>query len=295
MAERTVKLCSLEQAATHIEDGMRVAFAGFAIYQKPMAMVHAIIRAGIKDLVFVGACSSIEADMLVGAGALRRLETSYVGLEKFGMAPNYRRAVQNGEVEIVHYPEMLSWDRFRATREGLPYWPTYFLGGSDIVKYNKDIVEYTCPVTGKTVHAVPAADPDVVMVHVHAADKYGNVQMPERYLLPQYEGVEMARAAKKLIVTTETIIDTEELYKAPHRTMIPAFRTTCLVHVPGGSHPTLTLGVAKTDEAHLALYAEAARTPEGFRDYLDKYVYGPESFEAYLKLVGYRAKQEAEV
>ncbi|MHB1315955.1 MAG: CoA transferase subunit A [Christensenellales bacterium] len=286
MGERTVKLCTLEEAAKYVEDGMRLAIGGFAVYQKPMAMVHALIRAKRRNLTLVGACHSIDADMMIGAGCISRIETSYVGLEKFGLALNYRRAVQNGDIKVVHYPEVLCWDRFRADREGFPYWPVYFLGGSDIVRYNEEIIPYTCPVTGKPVHALPAAKPDVVIIHAYAADKYGNVQIQERYLIPQSQDIIMARAAKKLIVTAEKIIDTEELYKNPQRTVIASFSTTCVVHVPCGSHPTPTLSVTTTDNSHFQLYADACKTPEGFQEYLDKYVYGTKDFASYLQLAG---------
>ena len=286
MGERTSKLCTLEEAVLHVQDGMRIAIGGFAVYQKPMAMVQELIRAKKRNLTLVGACNSIDADMLIGAGCLSRIETSYVGLEKFGLAMNYRRAVQNGDIKVVHYPEVLSWDRFRADREGFPYWPVYFLSGSDIVKYNPEIIPYTCPVTGKPVHALPAAKTDVVIIHAYAADQYGNVQIQDRYLIPQSQDILMARAAKKLIVTAEKIIDTEELYKNPQRTVIASFSTTCVVHVPCGSHPTPTLSVTTTDEKHFHLYADASKTPESFKEYLDKYIYGVKDFASYLKLTG---------
>lgn len=147
--ERTEKLCSLEQAVSLINDGDRIAFGGFAVYQKPMAAVQQIIRAGKKDLTIVGCVHSIEADMLIGAGCVSTIETSYVGLEKYGLAANYRRALQEGRIRVVYYPEMLAWDRFRADREGMPFWPVYFLGGNDVARDNPDIKSFTCPITGK--------------------------------------------------------------------------------------------------------------------------------------------------
>ena len=285
MAERREKLCTAAEAAAQVEDGMRIAIGGFAVYQKPMALVHELIRQRRRNLTLVGAVHSIDADMLIGAGCLKRIETSYVGLEKFGLAQNYRRAAQAGALEIIHYSEMLSWDRFRADREGWPFWPCYFLGGNDTAKYNPDVKPYSCPVTGKTAFAIPAAQPDVVMLHVYAADKFGNVQMQERHLLPQYQDLAMARAAGKLIVTAEKIIDTEELLEKPHLTMIAGFKTTCVAHVPRGSHPTPTLTETLMDDLHFARYARESKTPEAFDAYLQKYVYGVRDFAEYLRLV----------
>lgn len=286
MAERRSKLCSLEEAVGIIEDGSRIGFGGFAVYQKPMAAVHEMIRAGKRKFTVVGSVNSIEVDMLIGAGCLDRVETSYVGLEKYGLALNYRRAVQEGRLKVVHYPELLAWDRFRANREGLEFWPVTFLGGSDIVNRNPDIKTFISPMSGKTIYAVPAADIDVAIVHAYAADQYGNIQVQPRHLLPQSMDMDVSRSCKKLIVTVEKIIDTEEIRKAPHLTYIPAFRTTCLVHVPNGSHPTSVLSVNHMDDAFFRKYAEASADKESYQEFLNHYIYGVKSFEEYLELIG---------
>lgn len=284
MPERTSKLVSLSEAVNNIHDGDRIAFGGFAVYQRPMALVREIARKHIKDLTIVGIVNSLDVDLLVGAGCVKKVETSYVGLEKYGLAPNYRRAVQNGEIEVEYYPEMLSWDRFRADREGWPYWPVYYLGGADIVLRNDKIIKYDCPVTHKPVWAMPAAKPDVVVIHAYQGDKYGNLQLPERHLLPQIQDADLVRSCKNVIATVEKIVTTEEIKMNPHRTYSLGFRNTCVVEQKYGSHPTSTLLATKEDEEHFKVYCEAAKTKESFEEYLNKYVYVSE--DDYLKLIG---------
>lgn len=292
MAERTSKLCSLRQAADLIRDGDRVAFGGFAIYQKPMALVHEIIRAGKKGLTVVGSVNSVDVDMLAGAGCVRTVETSYVGLEKFGLAMNYRRAVQDGTVAAVHYPEILAWDRFRADAEGLEFWPAAYLGGSDIVNLNPAIRRFENPMNGKPMYAIPAAAPDVAVVHVPAADIYGNVRIQPRHLLPQSMDIAVSRATRNVIVTAERIIPTAEIREAPHLNVIPAFRVRAVVHAPHGSHPTPVLSVMRMDDAFFREYAEASATPGRFGAFLDRYVRGVDGHEGYLDAVG-RARLDA--
>ena len=286
MSERKIKLCSLREAVDSIPDGARIGFGGFAVYQKPMAVVHEMIRAGKKDLTIVGAVNSIEADMLIGAGCVSRIETSYVGLEKFGLAMNYRRQVQAGKLKVVHYPEMLAWDRFRANREALEFWPVSFLGGSDIVNKNPEIKTFANPMTGKTMYAVPAANIDVAIIHAYASDVYGNVRLQDRHLLPQSMDVAISRSCRHIIVTVEKLVSTEEIKKTPHLTAIPAFRTTHLAEVPSGSHPTPVLQVNRTDEDFFRQYVEMSATEESFKRFLDKYIYGTKDFAEYLDLVG---------
>lgn len=286
MTKRKTKLCSLAEAVSHISEGDRIAFGGFAVYQKPMAVVQEMIRQDKKNLTIVGCVNSIEADMLIGAGCVSSIETSYVGLEKFDLALNYRRACQSGQIKVVHYPEMLAWDRFRADREGMPFWPVYYMAGNDITKDTKEIVPFTCPVTGKQAWAIPAARPDVVVIHAYKGDIYGNVQMQERTMLPQYLNVDMARSCKKLIVTVEEIVDTSEIMKKPHLTLIPAFRTTAICHVPFGSHPTPTLLCTKEDGAHFEEYVKASADAAHFQEYLDRYIKGTKDFNEYLTRIG---------
>lgn len=286
MAERKAKLCDVKTAVSQIYDGARIAFGGFAVYNKPMALVHEMIRAKKRHLTIVGVANSIDVDMLVGAGCVDRVETSYMGLEKFGLCLNFRRAVQEGKIKMVHYPELISWDRFRASQDGLSFWPTYILGGNDVVKYNDEIVPFSDPITGKPMWAVPAASPDFSLVHMWRGDKWGNMQTQQRRLNPQSVDMIVSRACKKVIATVGKLVDTQEIMKCPQMTTIPSFRTLSVSHVPHGSHPTMNLDIDGTDEIHLAEYAKASVSDESFQKYLDKYVYGVRDHEEYLDLIG---------
>lgn len=289
---RQDKTCTMEKAAALIKDGARIAFGGFAIYQRPMAFVHELIRQKKKNLTVVGAVNAIEVDMLAGAGCLSGIETSYVGLEKFGLARNFRRKVESGETKVVEYPELLSWDRFKADQEGLPFWTADYLGGSDIVNRNPAIKPFSCPITGKLLWAVPAAKADVVVVHAFAGDKYGNIQIPERHMLPQSIDITLTRGCDTVIVTVEKILDTEVITSKPHLNYIAAFRPACVVEAPYGAHPTAVLGCYHTDRPAFEEYVEAAQAPEKFHDYLEKYVLGTKNHQEYLEKVGRERLQE---
>jgi glutaconate CoA-transferase subunit A len=280
------KLVSLADAAARIADGARLALGGFAVYQHPMALVRELARQGRRDLTVVGTVNGNDVDLLAGAGCLRRVETSYVGLEKYGLALNFRRRVESGELEIVDYPEVLSFDRFRASQDNLSFWPCDYLGGTDILTYNKEIRAFDCPLTGRRLHAVPPAAPDVAVIHAVAADEQGNVVVPPRHLMPQSLDVTLARACDTLIVTVEKVVAREEIRRhAPH-VQIPSYRVSCVVEAPWGAHPTPLLGRYLADDAHFREYVEASATTEGFAGYLRKSVTGPRDHFAYLELIG---------
>ena len=283
---RTSRLTTLQEAAAIVKDGQRLTLGGFAIYQRPMAFVRELVRQNRRDLTIVGVVNSIEADLLIGAGCVSRIETSYVGLEKFGLARNFRRAAEAGTLDTVDYPELIAWDRFRASQEGLPFWPCTFLGGSGIVEYNKDIVPFDCPVTGRKMWAVPPAAPDVVVVHAVMGDEYGNVAFHGRKMLPQGVDVTHTRSCDTLIVTVEKIVSGKEMRKRPDLVQIPAFRTTHIVEAPFGAHPTSLLGIYDCDDAAFGDYATASASPETFEPYLQRTVHAPGGHAAYLEALG---------
>ncbi|QCO00091.1 CoA transferase subunit A (plasmid) [Azospirillum argentinense] len=286
VTNKTSKVGSIADAVALIPDGTRLAIGGFAIYQHPMAVVRALIRAGRRDLTIVGTVNGNEVDLLVGAGCVKRVETSYVGLEKYGLAPNFRRAVEEGRVEVVDYPEVLSFDRFRASQENFTFWPCDYLGGTDVLARNPDIKPFTCPATGRTLHAVPPADPEVVVLHAIAADERGNVILPQRHLLPQGLDVIMARGCDRVIVTVEKIVPQSMIRRHAAQVQIPSYKTTLVVEAPWGAHPTALLGRYATDDAHFRDYVAASAGPDGFAAYLDRYVHGPADHQAYLDTVG---------
>jgi glutaconate CoA-transferase subunit A len=280
------KLGSLVDAAGLIPDGTRLALGGFAVYQHPMALVRELVRQGRRDLTVVGHVNGNDVDLLAGAGCLRRVESSYVGLEKYGLALNFRRRVEAGELLMVDYPEVLSFDRFRASRDGLTFWPCHYLGGTGILTHNPEIRAFDCPVTGRRLHAIPPADPDVVVIHAVAADERGNVVVPPRRLLPQSLDVTMAGAADTVIVTVESVVSRGDLRRHSRWVEIPSYRIAMVVHAPWGAHPCPVLGRYRGDDVHFREYVAASTTPDAFAGYLQTYVTGPRDHWGYLDLLG---------
>jgi glutaconate CoA-transferase subunit A len=187
---------------------------------------------------------------------------------------------------MVDYPELLSFDRFRASQDRLTFWPCDYLGGTDILTYNADIREFTCPLTGRRLHAVPPADPDITLIHAIAADERGNVVVPPRRLLPQSLDLTMARAARLVIVTVEQIVSREYIRRHARWVELPSYCVSHVVEAPWGAHPCPVLGRYGIDDAHFREYAAAGASPESFAAYLARYVTGPADHPAYLDLIG---------
>ncbi len=286
MAKLQEKLCSLSEAAALIKDGTRITIGGFSMHNHPTAFVYELIRRGIKNLCIVSHVSADDVDILIGAGCVKRVETSYIGLEEFGLAPNFRRAVEKGEIELIEYSEPVAMERFRCSARGQSFFTTREMMGTDIPKYNPDIKEIVDPFDGSRYHAISAAEPEWVVIHAPLGDKYGNIIYFDNRQLPEDMDIIASRTTRNLIVTVEQIVDRDRVWRLSNLNMIPRFRVAAIVEVPYGAHPSSCLRVYDNDREHLKMYSEAAGDPVEFKKYLDKYVYGVQSHMDYLKLIG---------
>ena len=144
------------------------------------------------------------------------------------------------------------------------------------------------PWTKKPICLLPSCNPDIVFIHVPRADKFGNCQY-DGYVVEDFE---LARAARKLIITTEKIIDNEEIRKKPWETLIPGIFVDAVVEVKYGSHPCNMPGQYYFDEVAISEWLEMSKTDEGLKEWLDKYVFGVSNFEEYLELNGGEEKMK---
>jgi glutaconate CoA-transferase subunit A len=171
--------------------------------------------------------------------------------------------------------------RLKAAGEGVSFAIVRSMLGTDTFKYSgAKVIE--CPFTGKKYAAVPALWPDVAAIHVHEADMYGNAVM-RGISVADYE---LSRAAKRLVITTERLVDNSEIRDDPTATSIPFYVVDAVVEAPGGSYPGNMPYLYFSDEEHLAEWMRVEKDPDAFAAFLDKYIYGVETFEEYLELCG---------
>ncbi len=263
------KLCSLEEAvAAHVKDGDVVAIGGVGRNRAPMALVREIVRQGKRNLHIVGREKGMEFDLLIGAGCVKKVTFALVSLEEYGLAMNFRRKAQAGEIELDEHACNSVITSLRAAAMGLPFLPLKGMFGSGVFEVNENLKEITCPFTGERLAAVRAIKPDVTIIHAHQADKYGNI----RVIGSPFEDILKAWAAERTIVTVEEIIDEEEVRNHPNLTSIPYLYITAVVHQPKGAWPASCDAYYESDLEEIKAYAQAIKTPEGFQEYLEKRV-----------------------
>ncbi len=278
------KEMSLKKAISKfVQNGDYIAMGGFGHIRVSMAAIYEIIRQGKRNLVMAGKTAVHDCDILISSGCVDKVEVAYsFGHELRGLSPASRRAVESGKVNVAAEISNAGFQwRFKAAAMGLPFIPTRVMLGTDTFGYSSAKVVKD-PFSGKPICLLPACYPDVAFIHVHRCDKFGNSQIDGIII----EDFELARAALRLIVTTEEIIEEEEIRIEPWRTVIPYYLVDAVVRVPYGSHPGNMPYLYYSDEEHMTEWLKLSRTPEGVRLYFEKYVYGVDSFEEYIELVG---------
>lgn len=276
------KTVSVAMAVADIADGAMIALGGGLSARLPMAFVRELIRQGKQDLHLVGSAHSIDVDLLVAAGAVRRCEESYVGFEQdLGLAPAYRRAAESGNIEVAESCCVTILAQLRATELGLPFLPVRGVRGSDILRLHPEYAEVTCPFTGEVLVAVPALKPDVALLHAPLGDRYGNLHLEQPYVLDE----RFASASTRVVATVDKLVSTEGVAAAG--VTIPAHLVAAVAEVPFGAHPTSCYPDYAYDRQHLSTYVKAAQAGgEDLAGYLKTFVYGVADEVEYRELIG---------
>src|SRR3954466_93680 len=261
---------SLDDALAPIGDGCVLAVpresSGVA-----MAATRALIRRGIKRLTLIALpTSSLQADLLIGAGCVETLETSAVSLGEFGAAPRFTAAVLNGSIQMKDATCPALHAAFQASEKGVPFMPLRGLIGTDVLKNRPDWKVMDNPFgNDDPIVLLPAIKPDVALFHAPMADREGNV-----WIGRDRELAMMAHAAAITVVTVEKIQDAS-LFDDPWLAAgaLGGFYVERIALAPKGAWPLALTDHYPADATHLAEYARMAQSAEGFADYLDRYVH----------------------
>ncbi|NLL20350.1 MAG: CoA transferase subunit A [Firmicutes bacterium] len=279
----TNKVTTVQEAVSRlIADGDYLAVGGFSTTRKPISVLHEIMRQKKRNLGYSGHTTTHDLQLLIAGKCINRCDAAYVvTLEARGFSLIMRKAFESGEVEVTEWTNgTLAW-RFKAAAMGISFVPTRSLLGTDTLKYSA-AVEMPCPFTGKKFAALPALFPDVGIIHVHRCDIYGNCQI-DGLTMFDYD---IARAAKKLIITTEEIIPNEEIRRRPHLTVIPYYYVDAVIEVPMGAYPTNMPYLYFSDEDYFAELIAAEKDEKAFKEHLDKYVYNVDNHWSFLQASG---------
>ena len=259
------KLMSLEEAiSTYVQNGDLIGIGGLSFWRKPICACREIIRQAKKDLSICTFVGGIDVDMLVGGGCVSEVRSSFVGMEVFGMAPHYRKGVESGEIRISEESEASIALGLKCSYLKVPFMPLKGIIGTDFPKVRNDIKQFEDPLgSGTQLMAMPKIDLDVAIIHVNYADEFGNGNIEGAVWLDD----DMAKTAKKTIITCEKLVELEDIVHSPGKAQLPMQTTSAVVKIPFGAHPTSTYPLYTFDALHIQTYLKM-----NFNEYRQKFI-----------------------
>ena len=272
----TDRVLGIDDVAAAVRPGMTIGIGGWGSRRKPMALVRALARSGVKDLTVVS-FGGPDVGLLIAAGCVRRVVCGFVSLDSIPLEPHYRRARQAGTIELTEFDEgMMQFGLFAATQR-LPFLPTRAGLGSDVLTVNAGLKTVRSPYSdGEEFVAVPALRLDVALVHLNRADAGGNGQYlgPDPYFDDLY-----CLAADRAFMSCERIVPTAALLDEgpPQSLLVNRAMVHGVVETPQGAHFTSCVPDYGRDEAFQAEYAAAAASDEKWDTFRQKYLDGDEA------------------
>jgi glutaconate CoA-transferase subunit A len=254
----------MAEAVELVRDGETLALGGMTLYRRPVAFVRALIgrQQTPRELTLLAFTGSYAADLLVGAGLASCSRTCYFGLETFGLAPMFTRAVADGTLEIVEESEASIAAGLRAKMAGIGFMPSRAWQETDMLAVRPDVETIVDPYTGERLTAFPALGCDVSVIHVLRADREGNAVLGGNPTID----LELTLVAERVILTAEEVV--EQLDGPIDLAGQPV---TAVVHAPRGAWPTSCYPLYPLDGEEILAYIAACNAGE---------------FEAYLASTG---------
>ncbi len=262
-----------EAVEKFVQDGDYIAYDLCWAIRGPNSILREIIRQRKKNLGICGKFTYLCIAVLAGGGCFNRIDFGYVGI-----TVPYVEAIRDGSIKIAEWSNNALTMRLQAGAMGIPFLPVRYLGGADAFRYSGAKLAKD-PFTGQNIVLLPALNPDVGIIHVHECDIYGNARIYGSLLSAH----EVASASRKVIISTEELIDHEEIRRDPGRTTIPHFLVDAVVLAPFGSYPGEMPGLYTSDSAHLAEIAVASRDMGKIREYVENYILDTESERDFLE------------
>lgn len=266
-----------------------------------MAAVYEIIRQGKRGLHLYGCIMGPGHDLLIGAGCVSAVELGYLGVGRYAStAPCFKRYVEKGRVRFEDYTNYQMALRFLAGAMGIPFIPTKSSLGSDIIEkwgFDKEFRRSDARISpqklvvmknpfnssaDERVVLLPAINPDVSIIHVQKVDTQGNVRIEGL----TFADVELAKAARHLIVTCEEIVENTALRSNPQLNQLPLFFVDAIVKAPKGAHPTQCYNYYDIHIEFLYNLIDASKSDATLSEFLQQYIFGVTDYEEYLEKVG---------
>lgn len=231
------KVVSLHELAALVQDGDAIGVAGLHFSRLPIALIQEVVAQGRRNLEYITWGGGLPLEMLLAAGAIRKMIFCFSSLDIFGLAPQFRKALEEGTVEVEEWNALAMIQGFHAAEQLLPSMPFQLPLGSEIVEKSGFAPTYADPVNGRRVGAARPLFLDCLLLHAQRADDAGNVEIQGARGLDK----SAIGAAKKVLVTVEEIVPRGTFQRDRRGLIIGHTFITAIAHVPRGAYPSSCL------------------------------------------------------
>jgi glutaconate CoA-transferase subunit A len=243
------RFLDLPELAALVPSGARLGIGGFHFSRLPIALIQEVMRRGVRDLDYISWGGSLGLELLLDANAVRSMALCFNSLDVFGLAPRFRRVVEECTVPLEEWTALGMMQGFQAAQHGVPSMPFPLPVGSEIVERSGFATPYPDPVSGTEVGSARALPLDVFLLHAQRADEDGNVEIQGG------RGLDLSSifAAQNVLVTVEEIVPagTFRTGAAPRAYILPRSFVTAIALAPLGAYPTSCLPYYPTDYREL--------------------------------------------
>jgi acyl CoA:acetate/3-ketoacid CoA transferase alpha subunit len=294
-SEGTSKVVEMAEAVATIPEGATLSFGGFGHFGHPLSFVRELIRQGRGGFTLHAIAECWPAELLTAAGRVTHIDLSNLMFEGLGRVRAICRAVETGQITTDDHSHLGLSLRLLAAGWDMPFLPIRSMGGSDLEHIQTGPVpkyrRIRSPFADEEVGVLSPISPDVAVVHVSEADTQGNGIIHGQISVVDAQ----IRAAKRVIVTAERIVDPDEIVRNNQLVTVPGILVDQVVHSPYGAYPGGMYGLYDEDMELMDEYYEASRSVETVEAYLAEWVFGLADHAAYLDRIGSRRLLEAVV
>jgi len=285
MSNETKVMTAKEAISRFVHDGDSLALGNYT-EGIPYNLIFEIIRQRKRKLTYYSQSGSADAEFLVAGDCLERMCSAFIhkwgGRGAGSMVERYQRA---GKLQVEDYTNFTYNARLAAGAYGYEFMPVLPAIMDSDVFHVRDYMGkdkfgvVKSPFSGRDIPVVPAANPDVCILHVQRADVNGNARL--------WGGlgstVHACLASRKIIVSCEEIVGYDVIKSSPHLTIVPGFRVNAVIEEPYGCHPAELPGYRNPDLAMFSLINAAVCSEAGLASMFDEWVYGLPDRAAYMK------------
>lgn len=250
-----MQVLTLDELAQLVPGGIRLGIGGVHLSRLPVALIQKIAALGRRDFTFISWGGGLPLELLLEAGAVRKLVFCFSSLDIFGLSPRFRKALETNAIEVEEWSALAMIQGLHAAHFNLPEMPFQLPAGSDLMNTGEFWKSAKSAFTGETVGQARRLDVDVLLLHAQRADKAGNVEIEGARGLD----LSLLGAAKQTLVTVEEIVEVGQLGDRKLSFVLPREFVTAVAEVPGGAYPTSCLPYYSTDYEALLEYVRSKK------------------------------------